>query len=71
MYGNFTVRKESTIEKESEVKVAQSCPTLDYTVRGILQARIMVLVAFNFSRVSSKTRDQTQVYHIAGGFFTS
>ena len=36
------------------VKVAQSCPTLcdpmDYTVHGILQARILEWVAFPFSR---------------------
>ena len=58
-----------------KVKVAQSCPTLydpmDYTVRGILQARILEWVAFPFSRGSSQPRDQTQVSHIAGGFFTS
>ena len=59
----------------SEVKVTQSCPALcdpmDYTVRGILQARILEWVAFSFSRGSSQTRDQTQVSCIAGGFFTS
>ena len=57
------------------VKVAQSCPTLcnslDYTVHGILQARILEWVAFPFSRGSSQPRDRTQVSHIAGGFFTS
>ena len=57
-----------------KVKVAQSCPTLcdpmDYTVRGILQARILEWVAFLFSRGSSQPRDQTQVSHIAGRFFT-
>ena len=40
-----------------QVKVAQSCPTLcdpmDYTVHGILQARILEWVAFAFSRRSS------------------
>ena len=39
--------------KCSEVKVAQLCPTLcvpmDYTVRGILQARILEWAAFAFS----------------------
>ena len=58
-----------------EVKVAQSCPTLcdsmDYTVHGILQARILKWVAFPFSRGSSQCRDGTQVSHIAGNFFTS
>ena len=41
------------------------------TVQGILQARILEWVAFPFSRGSSQPRDQTQVSHIAGGFFTS
>ena len=41
------------------------------TVHGILQARIPESVAFPFSRGSSQPRDQTQVSHIADGFFTS
>ena len=44
---------------------------LDYTVHGILQARILEWVAFSFSRGSSQPRDRTQVSHTAGGFFTS
>ena len=55
--------------KWSEVRVAQSCLTLcdpmDYTVHGILQARILEWVAILqgiFSRASSEP--------IAGGFFT-
>ena len=60
---------------EVKVKVAQSCPTLcdpmDYTVHGILQARILEWVAFPFSRGSSQPRDRTQVSCIAGGFFTN
>ena len=58
-----------------KVKVTESSPTLcdplDYTVHGILQARILEWVAFPFSRRSSQPRDRTQVSHIAGGFFTS
>ena len=58
-----------------KVKVAQLCLTLcnpkDYTVHGILQARILEWVGFPFSRGSSQPRDRTQVSHIAGGFFTS
>ena len=54
---------------------AQSCPTLcgpvDYTVHGVLQARILEWVALPFSRESSKPRDRTQVSRIAGRFFTS
>ena len=57
------------------MKITQLCPTLcnpmDYTVHGILQARILEWVAFPFSRGSSQFRDQTQVSRIAGGFFTS
>ena len=58
-----------------KVKVTQSCPTLydpiDYTVHRILQARILEWIACPFSRGSSQPRDQTQVSHIAGSFFTS
>ena len=58
-----------------KMKVAQSCLTfcdpMDYTVHGILQARILKWVAFHFSRGSSQPRDQMQVSHIAAGFFTS
>ena len=57
-----------------KVKVAQSCPTLcdpmDYTIHGILQARILEWVAIPFSRGSSWPRDQTQVSHNTGKFFT-
>ena len=57
-----------------KLKVAQLCPTLgdlmDYTVHGILQARILEWVAALFSRGSSQPRVRTQVSHIAGGFFT-
>ena len=44
---------------------------MDYTVHGILQARILEWVVFSFSRGSSQPRDQTQVSWIAGRFFTS
>ena len=58
-----------------EVKVPQSCPTLcdpmDYTVHGILQARILEWVAISFSKGSSQARDRIQVSCIAGRFFTS
>ena len=70
---NTIIGKE--VRGESEVKVAQSCPTLcdpmDYTVHGILQARILEWVAFPFSREFSQPRDWTQVSCIADGFFTS
>ena len=45
----------------SDRKVALSCPTLynpmDNTAHGILQARILELIAFPFSRGSSQPRD--------------
>ena len=44
-----------------KVKVAQLCTTfcdlMDYTVHGILQARILEWVAFPFSGGSSQPRD--------------
>ena len=52
----------------------KSCPTLQphgYTVRGVLQARILEWVTIPFSKGSSQPRDQTQVSCIAGRFFTS
>ena len=65
----------SLCQKYLEVKVAQLFPTLcdpmDCTVHGILQAGILEWVAVPFSRGSSQPRDQTQVFRIAGGFFTS
>ena len=58
-----------------KVKVAQSGPTLchpmDYTVHGILQARILEWVTFPFSRGSSQSRVRTQVSCMKGEFFTS
>ena len=58
-----------------KVQVAQSFPPLcdptDYTVHGILQARILEWVAIPFSKGSSQPRDQTQVSLILGRFFTS
>ena len=57
------------------VKVTQSCLTIcnliDYTVHGLLQAKILEWVAFPLSRGSSQSRDSTQVSHIASGFITS
>ena len=40
-------------------------------IHGILQARMLEWVAFPFSRRSSQPRDQTQVFHLVEGFFTS
>ena len=40
------------------------------SIRGIPQVRILQWVAISFSRGSSQPRDQTQVFCIAGGFFT-
>ena len=70
---NRALRQQS--ESAVQVQVAQLCPTLcdpvDYTLHGILQARILRWVAFPFSRGSSQPQDRTQVSRIAGGFFTS
>ena len=47
------------------------CDPMDYTVHGILQARILEWVAFSFSGGSSQPKDRTQVSCIVGRFFTS
>ena len=58
-----------------KVKVAQFCPTLcdpmDYSVHGILQARILESVVVPFCRGSSQPRDLPQASCIAGRFFAS
>ena len=68
-----------TLTIKSSVLLAQSCPTLcdpmDYSppgssVHGILQARTLKWVAIPFSRGSSRPKNQTQVSHVANGFFT-
>ena len=60
---------------KAKVKVIQLCPTLfvpmDFTVHGILQARILGWVAYPFSRGSSQPRNQTVVSCIEGRFFNS
>ena len=59
--------------------VVQSCPTCcdpidcslpGSSIHGIPQARILEWFAMPSSRGSSKPRDQTQVSHTAGGFFS-
>ena len=46
-----------------KVKVTQTCLTvckpMDYTLRGIQQAKILEWIAFPFSRGSSQPRDRT------------
>ena len=58
-----------------KVKFAQSCPTLcepmDCTVTEFSRPEYWSGVAFPFPRESSQPGDRTQVFCIAGGFFTS
>ena len=60
---------------QMKVRVTQSsgivATPMDYTVLGILQARMLEWAAFPFSRGYSQPRDQIQVSCIAGRFFTS
>src|SRR5574337_537031 len=62
---------------KNESEVTQSCPTLHNptvcslpgsSAREILQARILAWVIIPFSKGSSRSRDQTQVSHIADRF---
>ena len=45
------------IDSESHSFVLTLCDPMDYTVHGILQARIFEWVAFPFSRGSSQPKD--------------
>ena len=56
--------------KVEVAQLCQLCDSMDYTVHGILQDRILEWVALPFSRGSYQLRDRTQVSCIAGGFFT-
>ena len=67
-------------EKTVKVLVPQLCPTIcdpmdcsppGLFVQGILQARILEWFAIPYSRISSQSRDRTQVPCIAGGFCTT
>ena len=49
----------------------QLCKSMDYTIHGILQARILEWVTVPFSSGSSQPRDWTQVSHTDGRLFTS
>ena len=72
---NHCIQQSYNSLKCVRVKVAQSCLTLcdpmDYTVHGILQAKILEWVAISFARGSSQPRDRSQISHIAGEFFIS
>ena len=46
-------------ESESCSVMSRLCDPIDYTVHGILQARILECVAFPFSRGSSQPREHT------------
>ena len=58
-------------ESESRSVMSDSLQPHDYTIHGILQARILGCVAFPFSRGSPQPGDQALVSCTAGGFFTS
>ena len=71
------VRSPPPLESESEV--AQSCPTLcnpmdcslpGSSIHGIFQARVLERVAISFFKGSSRPRDLTLVFCIAGRCFT-
>ena len=58
-------------ESESLSVMSESfCDTMDYTVRGILQTRILGWVAIPFTMGSFQPRDRTQVSYIAGSYVT-
>ena len=75
--GSFGFLSKTICSPCLKVKVAQSCPTLcspmdcslpSSSVRGILQVRTLECVVIPFSRGSSRSRDQTQVFCTASRF---
>ena len=69
--GKYRVTSTQRQGKWKPLSHVQLCDPMDYTVHGILQARILEWVTFPFSRVSSQPRDWTQVSPTASEFFTS
>ena len=67
----FGRNENNSVKQLSFNLIVSNCDVMDYTVHGILQARILKWIAFPFSRGFSQPRDQTQVFRIAGEFFTS
>ena len=76
----YRERKPAILNRKVKVLVSQlclilcdprDCSTPGSSAHGILQARILEWVAISFSRGSSQPRDQTQVFCIAGRFFTN
>ena len=62
--GHYTKWKSESKKWKSLSRVWLFATPMDYTVHGILQARILEWVAVLFSRRSSQPRDRTQVSHI-------
>ena len=58
------------LKREDSLRSLWTVVSPGYSVRGILQARILKWVAIPFFRGSSWPRDQTQVSCVAGRFFT-
>ena len=63
--------RSAALENESESHSVVSDCLQSHGLYRILQARILERVSFPFSRGSSLPRDQTQVSHTAGRFFTT
>ena len=54
----------------SHVGLCMDCSPPGFSVRGILQTRMLEWVAILFSRTSSRSKDWTRISCIAGRFFT-
>ena len=80
LWHTITVLTHTYRKWKTESEVAQWCLTLcdpmdcslsGVSIHGIFQARVLDWVAISFSRVSSWSRDLTQVSYIAGRCFYS
>ena len=54
----------------SQLSCTMDCSQPGSSAHGILQARILEWVATRSSKGSSRSRDGTHVFYLAGGFFT-
>ena len=78
--GHQVIYRQNSHNSKKTLLVTQLCPTLcdpmehsppGYSVRGILQARILEWVAIPFFRGSSQLRDRTRISCVTGRFLTA
>ena len=59
----------ATPHKWKSLSRVRLCDSMNYTIHGILQARILEWVSYPFSRGSSQSKKRTRIPCITGRFF--